>query len=305
MMGLIGNQKPFLPCNFTLDIENSRDFMHNSLMAFLGEVAQDLQVLSVGAYQVHPEEFLIDRPQGSGDYLLLRFESPTLIRMNQSYREVPTGSCLLYAPDQPQWYRGSGGGLHNSWMHFHATNIGFAVGETFMPSNSDFFAPLLVKIEREIARREVGFEAMASLLAQRLLIMLTRVHPATEKLSPQSGGISEALADIRAEIRARPQAKWTVEKMARRVHLSESRFSVLYRAQFGASPGDDVIEARLTKARYLLLGRGVSVEFVARECGFASPFYFSRLFKSKTGVAPRDYYREKMAGVLGGALLDG
>ena len=56
-----------------------------------------------------------------------------------------------------------------------------------------------------------------------------------------------------------------------------------------------VIEARLAKARYLLLGEGVSVEFVARECGFSSPFYFSRLFKAKTGVAPRDYYRQKMA----------
>ena len=57
---------------------------------------------------------------------------------------------------------------------------------------------------------------------------------------------------------------------------------------------DDVIEARLAKARYLLLGRGVAVGMVARECGFASPFYFSRLFKAKTGVAPRDYYEQRM-----------
>jgi AraC-like DNA-binding protein len=264
---------------------------------------ENLQVGEVGVHLSHSADFLVDRPMGSGDFLLLRFESPTRLRDNRGVREVTAGTCVLYPPGMTQWYRGASGGLANTYMHFQAACFDlFPAGEAFLPSRSEFLAPLLAEIEREQARRQIYCENMTELLATQLLLLMARAHPAQSglKLPHQKRALNEELADLRAEIRARPEASWRVDTMAKRLHLSASRFSVLYRAQFGVPPMDDVIEARLAKARYLLLGRGVAVALVARECGFSSPFYFSRLFKSKTGVAPRDYYQEKVAAQLEG-----
>ena len=38
-----------------------------------------------------------------------------------------------------------------------------------------------------------------------------------------------------------------------------------------------------------------SISYVALQCGFRNPLYFSRLFKKKYGVAPSEYVRQRPA----------
>ena len=80
-------------------------------------------------------------------------------------------------------------------------------------------------------------------------------------------------------------------RMAQLTHMSPSRFAVLYKRILGASPTEDLIEARLARARGLLTNAGLSVGEVAAETGFTSLSYFSRLFRRRVGTTPRDYQR--------------
>ena len=54
----------------------------------------------------------------------------------------------------------------------------------------------------------------------------------------------------------------------------------------GRSPLRHIIAARIDRARELLAAGELSVSAVAERCGFASPYYFSRLFKKVTGCTP-------------------
>ena len=70
---------------------------------------------------------------------------------------------------------------------------------------------------------------------------------------------------------------------------SESRFCVLYNSFFGTTPIDDLLNARIEKAKSMLSYSGMSVTEIAEKCGFSSVHYFSRKFKEITGDSPTKY----------------
>ncbi|BCM88286.1 hypothetical protein IAD21_00117 [Abditibacteriota bacterium] len=151
---------------------------------------------------------------------------------------------------------------------------------------------VLGAMAREITHREANWRCGAALQLALLFVELSRQHPAASDRSAQR--TDERLTTLRAEIYARPQDKWTLVLMARRVHFSPSRLSALYKGAFGTSPMEDVLAARTQKACTLLLNQGISIESVSRECGFESAAYFSRQFKSREGSAPRDWASQRL-----------
>ena len=54
-------------------------------------------------------------------------------------------------------------------------------------------------------------------------------------------------------------------------------------------PGQYQIQIRLNKARRLLRNGTLSIAAIAEQLGFESIYYFSRLFKKKTGCSPLAY----------------
>jgi AraC family transcriptional activator of pobA len=62
---------------------------------------------------------------------------------------------------------------------------------------------------------------------------------------------------------------------------------------FGKSVSEIIETRRLVEARQLLLNTGMTVSEVGFELGYNEKSYFTRVFKSKTGITPTDF-REKM-----------
>jgi transcriptional regulator GlxA family with amidase domain len=49
------------------------------------------------------------------------------------------------------------------------------------------------------------------------------------------------------------------------------------------------LQLRIGRAKDLLTGTALPVQQIAIQLGFDSPFYFSRIFKKKTGLAPQEW----------------
>jgi len=77
--------------------------------------------------------------------------------------------------------------------------------------------------------------------------------------------------------------------------VSPSQFFVLFKSATGHAPIDFFIRLRMQRACELLRNRDLSVKEVAGVLGYDDPFYFSRVFKSVVGIAPRGY-RAKISG---------
>jgi AraC-like DNA-binding protein len=82
-----------------------------------------------------------------------------------------------------------------------------------------------------------------------------------------------------------------VEQAAREAALSPYHFIRLFKATFGRTPHQALVEARLDRAKHLLLAADLSVTQVCMEVGFASLGSFSSLFARRVGLSPALYRR--------------
>lgn len=79
-------------------------------------------------------------------------------------------------------------------------------------------------------------------------------------------------------------------KLAREsCNYSERHFTRLFSKVYGISPQQYLTELRIKVACKMLKNSAASVGEIARSCGFTDPGYFSRIFKSNTGVLPSEY----------------
>ena len=53
-----------------------------------------------------------------------------------------------------------------------------------------------------------------------------------------------------------------------------------------------IINLRIERASELLISTDSSVSYISAVCGYTDEFYFSRIFKKKTGYSPLMYRRE-------------
>lgn len=70
-----------------------------------------------------------------------------------------------------------------------------------------------------------------------------------------------------------------------------SRFQLIrrFRALFGVTPHQCLIEARMDRAKLLLAVTGYSITRICLEVGFVSLGSFSALFRRRVGLAPSAY----------------
>lgn len=83
-----------------------------------------------------------------------------------------------------------------------------------------------------------------------------------------------------------PLALPTVQSFAAALHVSPAYLSDMLRGLTGQTTQQHLHHGLIEKAKLLLLSTSLSVNETAFQLGFEYPQYFSRLFKSKTGLSP-------------------
>jgi AraC-like DNA-binding protein len=73
--------------------------------------------------------------------------------------------------------------------------------------------------------------------------------------------------------------------------LTQRRFCDLFTAHFGTTPNRYILSRRIARARELLTLDYLSCREVAELCGFSDVYYFSKVFKTETGLAPTTFKR--------------
>lgn len=81
----------------------------------------------------------------------------------------------------------------------------------------------------------------------------------------------------------------SVTRLAHDLNLSRSRFTHLFRAHVGLSPGRFVRNARLERAAALVRDSTFSIKEVMAAVGFSDPSHFARDFRRYHGVSPRRF----------------
>ncbi|ELR71081.1 DNA-binding response regulator, AraC family [Fulvivirga imtechensis AK7] len=82
---------------------------------------------------------------------------------------------------------------------------------------------------------------------------------------------------------------FNVESISEELGMSRVQLYRKVKNMLGCSVHDYLNDARLSKAKSLLQGNGLTISEIAYESGFSSPAYFSTAFKAKFKLTPSEY----------------
>ena len=91
-------------------------------------------------------------------------------------------------------------------------------------------------------------------------------------------------------------ASFNLEELLRSMPYCYDYLCKLFRQETGMTPNKYLNSLRLQSAADMLCSvyRSNSITEVAHLCGFRDPLYFSRMFKKRYGVSPKEYYPQKL-----------
>jgi AraC-like DNA-binding protein len=90
----------------------------------------------------------------------------------------------------------------------------------------------------------------------------------------------------------------TIPKLAGQYGLGSKQFAYLFQKHGNISPNEYLISQRVNRAKELLCTTTCSISEISDCVGYSDPYYFSKLFKKRTGISPSKMriYFEKNTG---------
>jgi len=227
-------------------------------------------------------------------YTLCSFETPFLYEKDGVLLEGQRGDLLIMEPGHIVYHgprKDAPEGFVNDWVQVTGQDFGELLDRYPLPRNTAFSVdskqPLrsyLEQLRMEGTQPEMGKQDMIVSILTQMVVSLYRAYEKTHTQQPARSvkTVAEAIAQA-------PAHDWYLQELAKLSGYSPSRFSELYRAQYGLSPMQDVLSRRIHLAkRYLLSGQS-SVDYIAEVCGFKSVSYFCKYFKQVVGCTPSKY----------------
>lgn len=111
-----------------------------------------------------------------------------------------------------------------------------------------------------------------------------------------TGRYPSPLAAALELIEAKPQEELLLETLSRHCGVSSRTLSRLFHTSLGVSPVEYLIGRRLDLAKALLQVASMPIKEVAWRCGYKSESFFSRTFKQRIGVSPREFRNQSGTG---------
>ena len=84
-----------------------------------------------------------------------------------------------------------------------------------------------------------------------------------------------------------------IEELAGEFNVGYSYFRQMFKKYTGFSPVQYHLSLRMQRAKDLMVSTDYSFKEIALELGFESYFYFSRVFRDKTGQSPKEFKNER------------
>lgn len=251
-----------------------------------------IRLHAIGLSYTHDGDFLIDRPNGSGDNLLLIFKTPAFVVVNGVKQSVPADSAIMYSLGSPQLYGAVNDSYENHWVHFECDekDIFFdRIKNAFDVPRSVSSLIAAENVLEMLTVENVSHEEHNTAEDLLLRLLILKIFGESSVSRTVRTVHSEALRKLRAEVYSKPSFGYTTENMAAKLNLSTSYFQMIYKKEFGISCYDDVIMARIAAAEHYLRNTEMTIKEISHLCGYENDVHFSRQYKLRRGMTATEY----------------
>ncbi len=211
--------------------------------------------------------------------------------------ELQKGSCFFIDCMVPYYHQSSAEDPWELiWVHFNGSSS--REYYQYFQTNSDpaflpaDFAALQQKLEGLLdLNEESDFQTeinSARLIVDILSLLLLDITESKEEKYP--GRLT--MTEVRKYLDAHYTEKFSLDELSDRFFLSKYHLSREFHRYYGTTLNQYVISRRLTQAKKLLRFSGLSLEEIARQCGFYDASYLNRQFKNSEGITASEFRRK-------------
>ena len=108
-------------------------------------------------------------------------------------------------------------------------------------------------------------------------------------------GLPHPEAEMKDFLNTQITSPFRIDLLCKHISKSESQTIRLFKEAFGTTPYAYVLDKKMGLAKKLLTDTNLTVKQIADKLCFADEYYFSNLFKKKTGVTPSAYRKNASA----------
>ena len=224
---------------------------------------------------------IVDRPDGTGDRLLMFFYDPIQIEVHGKVKSFPGNTLMLWKDKSGHWYGNEKIPWSHSWIHFHGTKAQAVLaegdlnsGEAIQFNRPEIMTNWLSIIYKELISQIKPDQIILKNLFQCMIHDISRSCKVSETLE-----ISERILKVKNILEKNPEIKRSLKELASTVYLSVPHFCAEFKRCVGISPINYQIQLRMQRARYLLHNRNLSISEIAQMSGYSDIFQFSKTFK--------------------------
>lgn len=207
-------------------------------------------------------------------------------RFSELQLSYAPGDLVVIPPDTPHEHE-SPGGAQCVVLHIDQAALAFRHPALLQDDGNHSLLHLMQDADyhfhSEGSARAALLPAYGQLIVQHISVR--------RNASPRSQLVEEIARNIRQNY-ANPN--YELDALLRSAPYCYDYLCRLFRQELQTTPHKYLLELRMQSAAEALRGgSGSSVTEIARQCGYSDPLYFSRMFKRKFGLSPREYARGK------------
>lgn len=216
-------------------------------------------------------------------------------------RRIGAGTMLLLFPGEWHTYEPDPAtGWFEHWVGFRGGSIDTqAAAGFFSPRNPVYelgFSQTIIGMYEEIvlhaSQERGGYQQVAAGIVQYLLGTVYYRH---RNLRLNDSNAIRKIDEARAIVKREIESGLSPREIADRLAVGYSWFRKMFRQYAGVSPAQYLAEVRFLRAKELLDATDLTVAEIAYRLRFESPGHFSTFFRTRAGIPPRQYRRERNA----------
>lgn len=243
----------------------------------------------------------IERPFGFRHYQWIQgIRGSGVVELNGRAHPLNAYTGLLLHPEEPHAYRSAEGEWRIHWISFNGHDVRRFLRYIGMDRSGLYRirrpeAPA-ARIARSVNLLKSGNPHKgidgSGIVYSLLLDLMKYVDAEAEVSRPAHEGRLKPALDLMEEALDRVIP---LEEMASAAGVTPQYFCELFRKVMRQRPGEYLNARRIERAKEILLKEpGARMADVARRSGFGNDSYFSRVFKNREGLSPREYRRIKL-----------
>ena len=109
----------------------------------------------------------------------------------------------------------------------------------------------------------------------------------------EKSSASQIAEEMKNYLSIHSSGKFKIEDLCRHISKSESQTIRIFKNAYGITPYAYVLNKKISLAKNMLLNTNLSVKEIAYKLCFADEYYFSNIFKSKTGMSPTRFRKTR------------